>query len=139
MTDDNDLVKKLRAAAKHPLMDNNCIAAVFDVSDAADRIEALTEQLEAARLDAKKAVEEKLDAISKLDAWFDRRKLGHKAVDQAIVDAASGYLRICRVGGMDFGESDRILAAIQDMAQLSLFSDLFARATLAEIEGENDE
>jgi hypothetical protein len=135
MTEDNDLVERLRAAAKHPLMDNSCIADVFDVSDAADRIEALTEQLEAARLDAKKAVEEKLDAISKLDAWFDRRKLGHKAVDQAIVDAASGYLRICRVGGMDFGESDRILAAIQDMAQLSLFADLFARATLAEIEG----
>ena len=55
MTDDNDLVKKLRAAAKHPIMDNNCIADVFDVSDAADRIEALTEQLEDARLDAKEA------------------------------------------------------------------------------------
>ena len=45
MTDDNDLVKQLRAAAKHPLMDNNCIAAVFDVSDAADRIEALEAKL----------------------------------------------------------------------------------------------
>ena len=55
MTKDNDLVKKLRAAAKHPLMDNNCKADVFDVSDAADRIEALTEQLEAARLDAEEA------------------------------------------------------------------------------------
>jgi hypothetical protein len=45
MTKDNDLVKKLRAAAKHPLMDNNCIAAVFDVSEAADRIEALEAKL----------------------------------------------------------------------------------------------
>ena len=45
MTKDNDLVKKLRAAAKHPLMDNNCKADVFDVSDAADRIEALEAKL----------------------------------------------------------------------------------------------
>jgi hypothetical protein len=45
MTKDNDLVKKLRAAAKHPLMDNNCKADVFDVSDAADRIEALEEEI----------------------------------------------------------------------------------------------
>ena len=55
MTDDNDLVKRLRAAAKHPIMDNSCMADVFDVSEAADRIEALTEQLKAARLDAKEA------------------------------------------------------------------------------------
>jgi hypothetical protein len=45
MTDDNDLVKKLRAAAKHPIMDNNCIADVFDVSESADRIEALEAKL----------------------------------------------------------------------------------------------
>ena len=35
----DDLVKRLRAAAKHPMMDNNCKADVFDVADAADRIE----------------------------------------------------------------------------------------------------
>jgi len=37
----DDLVKRLRAAAKHPMMDNNCKADVFDVADAADRIEEL--------------------------------------------------------------------------------------------------
>jgi len=37
----DNLVKRLRAAAKHPMMDNNCKADVFDVADAADRIEEL--------------------------------------------------------------------------------------------------
>lgn len=65
-----------------------------------------------------------------LDAWFNRRKLGHDAVDQAVVDAASGYLRTSRVGGMSNEESDMILDVIQDMARLGLFADLFTRAAL---------
>jgi hypothetical protein len=86
-----------------------------------------------------KAVEEKLDAISTLEAWFDRRKLAHDAIDQAVVDAASGYLRTSRVGGMPQEESDLVLGAIQDMAQLSIFADLFARTTLKELTGGKDE
>jgi hypothetical protein len=85
-----------------------------------------------------KATEEKLDAISTLDAWFDRRKLAHDAIDQAVVDAASGYLRTSRVGGMPQEESDLILGVIQDMARLSVFADLFARATLTELKGEKE-
>ena len=86
-----------------------------------------------------KAVEEKLDAIDMLDAWFDRRKLAHDAVDQAVVDAASGYLRTSRSGGMPQDESDLVLGCIQDMARLSIFADLFARTTLAELKGQDDE
>ena len=41
----DDLVKRLRAAAKHPMMDNNCKADVFDVADAANRIEELEAKL----------------------------------------------------------------------------------------------
>ena len=41
----DDLVKRLRAAAKHPMMDNICKADVFDVADAADRIEELEAKL----------------------------------------------------------------------------------------------
>jgi hypothetical protein len=117
------------------------------------RIEALEAQLAKATeiveasgrkrggLEAKleKAVGEKLDAISTLDAWFDRRKLGHDAVDQAVIDAASGYLRTSRCGGMASEESDMILGVIQDMAHLGLFADLFARATLAATKGKADE
>lgn len=86
-----------------------------------------------------KAVEEKECTIDTLNAWFDRRKLGHKAVDQAIVDAASGYLRTSRNGGMPQEESDLILGVMQDMARLGLFADLFARATLAKLEDKTDE
>ena len=51
MTDDNDLLKRLRnAATKRDGFD-----AVYLSPEAADRIEALTEQLEAARLDAEEA------------------------------------------------------------------------------------
>lgn len=110
----------------------------------ADRIEALVKERDVAikvarneigwrnQVEAERdaAVEAKLDAISTLDAWFDRRKLGHDAVDQAVVDAASGYLRTSRVGGMPQDESNLILGVIQDMARLGLFADLFARAHL---------
>lgn len=37
----DDLVKRLRSAARHPMMDNNCKADVFDIAEAADRIEQL--------------------------------------------------------------------------------------------------
>lgn len=99
-------------------------------SPIADRIKELEAKLA-------KAVEDKQDAIDTLNAWFDRRKLCHEAVDQAIVDAASGYLRTSRVGGMPQKESDLVLGVIQDMARLGLFADLFARATLKELEGES--
>lgn len=96
--------------------------------EAAARIEELESELA-------KAVDEKLAAMEVLDAWFDRRKLAHDAVDQAVVDAASGYLRTSRVGGIPQEESDLVIGVIEDMARLGVFADLFARATLAELKG----
>ena len=107
--------------------------------DLEDLIEALTAERDAMKAKLAEAVEEKLDAISTLDAWFDRRKLAHDAVDQFVIDAVSGYLRTARVGGMPQKDSDLVLAVIQDMARLSLFADLFARAALKEIKGENND
>jgi len=66
----DDLVKRLRAAAKHPMMDNNCKADVFDVADAADRIE----ELEAKLAVAVKAFEE----IKRYSPCGDSRR---KAID----------------------------------------------------------
>ena len=106
-------------------------AAAYYCDLAVGRIEALTKERDEALWQAKCHGET-------LDAWFDRRELGHAAVDQAVVDAASGYLRTSRVGGMTNKQSDMILGVIQDMARLGLFADLFARATLAEIKGGND-
>lgn len=94
------------------------------------RAEAAEAEVERLRGELQNATEAKLDAISTLDAWFDRRKLGHDAVDQAVVDAASGYLRTSRVGGMPQAESDLILGVMRDMARLGLFADLFARAAI---------
>ena len=105
----------------------------------ADRIEELEAKLSESEALLEKAEVEKLDAIDTLDAWFDRRKLAHDAIDQAVVDAASGYLRTSRVGGMSQKKSDLVLGVIQDMARLSVFADLFARTTLAELTGGKDE
>ena len=99
------------------------------------RIKSQAAEIERLRDDLKKEIEEKLDAISTLDAWFDRRKLAHDSLDQAVVDAASGYLRTSRCGGMKQKDSDLVLAVIQNMARLSVFADLFARSTLAELTG----
>jgi vacuolar-type H+-ATPase subunit I/STV1 len=106
------------------------------ISAQADRIQAQAAEIERLRDDLKKEIEEKLDAISTLDAWFDRRKLAHDSLDQAVVDAASGYLRTSRCGGMKQKDSDLVLAVIQNMARLSVFADLFARSTLAELKGD---
>jgi hypothetical protein len=38
---DEELIARLRGAGKHPMMDGNCKVDVYDVHDAADRIEAL--------------------------------------------------------------------------------------------------
>ena len=74
--------------------------------------------------------EEKEAAEDTLTAWFDRRKLAHEAIDQAVIDAVGRYLRTSRVGGMPQTESDLVLEVISDMARLSLFADLFVRAAL---------
>ena len=65
-----------------------------------------------------------------LAAWFDTRKLAHDAIDAAVLDAAKGYLRMSRSGGMRQQESDIVAGVIKDMARLSVFADLFARAKM---------
>ena len=100
-----------------------------DIAVAMGRIEALIAERDEALWQAE-------CAKNTLSAWFDRRELGHEAVDQAVVDAASGYLRTSRAGGMPRKQSDLIIGVIQDMARLGLFADLFARAAL---KGESNE
>ena len=73
------------------------------------------------------------DAIDTLNAWFDRRKLAHEAIDEAVLNAARGYLRTSRSGGMDNETSDMIEGVIEDMARLAVFADLFARAALRDM------
>ena len=65
-----------------------------------------------------------------LKAWFNTRELAHEAIDAAVLDAAKGYLRTSRSGGMCPQESDIVAGVIKDMARLSVFADLFARAKM---------
>ncbi|MDG1313929.1 MAG: hypothetical protein P8P29_00200 [Flavobacteriaceae bacterium] len=88
---------------------------------------ARIEELEARLKELKEELE---DQTSTFNAWFDTRKLAHDAVDGAVLDAAKGYLRTSRSGGMCPQESDMIAAVIEDMARLSVFADLFARTKM---------
>ena len=98
--------------------------------DLADLCQPLADAIDALTAERDEALWQAECAKNTLSAWFDRRELGHEAVDQAVVDAASGYLRTSRVGGMPRKQSDLIIGVIQDMARLGLFADLFARAAL---------
>jgi len=86
------------------------------IQDQAARIKELEEQVK--------------DERRCLEAWFDTRELAHEAIDAAVLDAAKGYLRTSRSGGMCPQESDIIVAVIEDMARLSVFADLFARTKM---------
>ena len=65
---DKELVKRLRGWAKDIQEGSTAIYAMdLDLKNAASSIEALTEQLEAARADTKKAVEALREAVYLLD------------------------------------------------------------------------
>lgn len=93
----------------------------LDMTDPADEINRLRAQLAAAEA-------EKDCAEDVLKAWFDTQKLMSAQLDPKIVDAASGYLRTSRVGGMSNEESDMVLGVIQDMARLNVFSSIYTQA-----------
>lgn len=64
-------------------------------------------------------------AVDTLKAWFDTKSLSEKEVDPKIIDAAAGYLRTSRVGGMSNEESDLVSGVIEDMAFRGVFSTIF--------------
>jgi len=121
---DDDLVKRLGHG--------DTVMANHYMDEAADRIEELEAKLT-------RAEDERDNAIDTLNAWFDTRKLAHEAIDNTVLDAARGYLRTSRSGGMDQETSDMIEGVITDMARLSVFADLFARTTLAELKDINND
>src|SRR3546814_16834823 len=86
-------------------------------------------RIDAAEKRAATAEEQVRDAQAELDFWFDRRKLAHDQVDAGVMDAVQGYLRTSRAGGMSSEDSDLVERIFSDMTRLSLFADLFARAS----------
>jgi len=128
---DDDLVERLHDRRVCSPAQNSC-RNDHVLNQAADRIEELEAKLA-------RAEDERDAAIDTLNAWFDTRKLAHEAIDNTVLDAARGYLRRSRSGGMDQETSDMIEGVITDMARLSVFADLFARAALAELKGQTDE
>lgn len=83
-----------------------------------------------------KAVKDFKDMEDCFKNWFDTKKLAEAHIDPKIVDAAEGYLRVSRVGGMNQDESDLVIGVIHDMAFRGVFSSIFTQFTLAELKGE---
>ena len=81
---DAELVARLRASSRHPMMDNNCKVDVFLVNDAADRIEALTNKLA-------KAVEVIEWALI---SWDDHNKHGYNMQGDWVFDARATLAQI---------------------------------------------
>nr|WP_309504338.1 hypothetical protein [uncultured Roseovarius sp.] len=96
------------------------------------RADLATSEADALRAEVERLREACANERATLQAWFDRRKLAHEKVDEAVLNAARGYLRTSRNGGMGQEESDMVEGVIEDMARLSVFADLFARAALSE-------
>lgn len=57
-----------------------------------------------------------------MTAWFDQRRLDEAELTPLFLDAAGGYLRRCRSGGMPRKQSDRVEAAFREFARLYLVS-----------------
>jgi hypothetical protein len=112
-----ELVKRLRSWDGSPFDD--------DAHEAADRIEALTEQLEAARADAKEAeaYAEDLEKEKERDEW-------KSLAEAAIKDDASKNIYYAELKA----KLAKAVGALREVAGECGCST--ARATLAEIEGE---
>lgn len=95
-----------------------------------DEVIALLTDRDYYKVRAERSEVERDDAIDTLKAWFDVRELAHDAIDETVLDAARGYLRTSRSGGMDQETSDMIEGVICDMARLSIFADIFALAQI---------
>ena len=108
------------------------LAIAGDKIDAVSELRQVKADRDALKAELAEAVVARDHAIDTLNAWFDRRKLAHNAIDETVLNAARGYLRTSRSGGMDQETSDVIEGVIEDMARLSVFADLFARADLCD-------
>jgi hypothetical protein len=75
-----------------------------------------------------KHLEEEVKEIDEcFSSWFDRKKLTIDATTAPIVNAAEGYLRTCRSGGMETDNSDMVIAVIENMALHGVFADQYIR------------
>lgn len=93
------------------------------------------EELEAKLAAAEKSAE---DAKACLNSWFDTKKLAREQVDPKVVEAASDYLRVSCIGGMETHKSNLVLDVIRDMAFRGVFSSIYTQFALAELKGDKE-
>ncbi len=85
--------------------------AIAALPDLLDLIEAQAAQVEALQ-------QELADTNDTLNAWFDTAKIIQDQIGPKMLDAAKGYLRTSRSGGMPAEVSDTVAAVIEDMLRL---------------------
>ena len=95
--------------------DAKIFAAAPDLLDLVEaqaaEIAALAAQVEALR-------EELADTNDTLNTWFDTEKITKDQIGPKMLNAAKGYLRTSRSGGMTQDVSDTVEAVIKDMLRL---------------------
>lgn len=64
--------------------------------------------------------EENADLNSTMNAWFDMRELALSELGPTFKRAFSGYLRVCRSGGMSGSLSNQIAAAMDHFVDLHI-------------------
>jgi hypothetical protein len=113
----DDLVKRLRSAARHPMMDNSCRADVFDVAEAADRIEELEAKLREMALDCLAAEGQAAEAY--------QTQLAAEAKLAKAVDA------------LDWIGNHMVMSMALNIDHFCGMMERRARTTLAELKGED--
>jgi len=92
---DAELIARLRASSRHPMMDNNCKVDVFLVNDAADRIEALSAERDRWK-DACRSASRDLNIIVPDN---DRLKSERDAAEAKLAKAVEALDKIAGVNG----------------------------------------
>lgn len=68
-----------------------------------------------------------------LGQWFDQKRRDRDALGAMMLDAAKGYLRISRVGGMDPDLSDEVAACVENMIHHGTFTQCVTEYIMQEI------
>jgi hypothetical protein len=72
------------------------------------------------RGEVERLTEEKADALSTIDAWFDTRKRIETDLLPDFLGAVAGYLRVCRSGGMPTKLANKVEDVVKGFAERDL-------------------
>ena len=91
---------------------------IASAPDLLDLVEAQAAEIAALAAQVEALREELADTNDTLNTWFDTEKITKDQIGPKMLNAAKGYLRTSRSGGMTQDVSDTVEAVIKDMLRL---------------------